>query len=223
MGTVGGAEVTSVPPMVHIGTAEGIAILVRPDGQPVVTTMTTTHTNSSANPGNTSLGDDPASMAAAGGQVGFATVAGMAAAGRGRKRRNAAPGGGTKRRAIGNVVSPQPAIPDVLDQCVATTTIMGMPLPVLVAGTAAAAIAKKNGQGPYVKMVPTATHGTFRLLTPATGAPSPPRMQLPPYPNTVNSNAIVDPPARIPIAHTQYHPPSAPTPAPGTSHPQGIP
>ena len=169
------------------------------------------------------LGDDPASMATAGGQVGSATVAGMSAAGGGRKRRNAAPGGGTKRRAIGNVVSPQPAIPDVLDQCVATTTIMGMPLPVLVAGTAAAAIAKKNGQGPYVQMVPTATHGTFRLLTPATGAPSPPRMQLPPYPNTVNSNVIVDPPARIPIAHTQYHPPSAPTPAPGTSHPQGIP
>ena len=131
--------VTSVPPMVHIGTAEGIAILVGPDGQPVVTMRTTTHPNSSGNHhGNMSLGNDPASVAAAGGQVGIATAAGMAmsaaggAMGGGRKRRNAAPMGGTKRRAIGNIVSPRPAVSivstrpavsNVLDPYVATTTM----------------------------------------------------------------------------------------------------
>mmetsp|Transcript_17566 Transcript_17566/g.30973 ORF Transcript_17566/g.30973 Transcript_17566/m.30973 type:complete len:667 (-) Transcript_17566:429-2429(-) len=125
------------------------------------------------------------------------------------------------------VPNPLPAVSNVLDPYVATTT-MGM-RPVPAAGTAAAAAAKKNGRGRQ-QMVHTATHGTlpmaaledavFRLLTPATGAPSPPVMQQQPYPNSVNS--IVDPLApsnRIATAHTRYHPPA---PAPGTAYP-GIP
>eukprot|EP00579_Thalassiosira_antarctica_P008621 CAMPEP_0201884900 /NCGR_PEP_ID=MMETSP0902-20130614/17612_1 /ASSEMBLY_ACC=CAM_ASM_000551 /TAXON_ID=420261 /ORGANISM="Thalassiosira antarctica, Strain CCMP982" /LENGTH=1000 /DNA_ID=CAMNT_0048413915 /DNA_START=188 /DNA_END=3190 /DNA_ORIENTATION=- len=304
MGTVGGGVMASVPPghNVQFDAAEareiGIAIPVGPDGQPVVTMRTTTHPNSSGNHhGNMSLGNDPSSMAAAGGQVGIATAAGMAAAGGamggGRKRRNAAPGGGTKRRAIGNVVrsavregrnvkrqkiaegkrkvvlprgvtpaahavpsaqafpvqvlsmaqppangakeeyqvpNPLPAVSNVLESYVATTT-MGVRPPPLVAGTAAAAAAKKNGRGRQ-QIVQTALHGrlpmaaledaVFRLLTPATGAPSP-LMQPQPHPNCANINAIVDPLApsnRIPIAHTQYYPTAT---APGTAYHQGIP
>jgi len=103
MGTVGGAAlVGGIPPgnhgHVHIGTAEGgemgIAIPMGPDGQPVVTMRTTAH------PRNMSLGNDPSSSSSNQGGAGQAGARG----GRGTKRSGSAPGGGTKRRAIGNVV-----------------------------------------------------------------------------------------------------------------------
>ena len=60
----------------------------------------------------------------------------------------------------------------------------------------------------------------FRLLTPATGAPSPPQ----PQPAPSSSNGIVDPlaPAPVPsskiaMSHTQYHP----TPPTSGTYPQG--
>mmetsp|Transcript_17565 Transcript_17565/g.30967 ORF Transcript_17565/g.30967 Transcript_17565/m.30967 type:complete len:674 (-) Transcript_17565:400-2421(-) len=128
------------------------------------------------------------------------------------------------------VPNPLPAVSNVLESYVATTT-MGVRPPPLVAGTAAAAAAKKNGRGRQ-QIVQTALHGrlpmaaledaVFRLLTPATGAPSP-LMQPQPHPNCANINAIVDPLApsnRIPIAHTQYYPTAT---APGTAYHQGIP
>mmetsp|Transcript_23558 Transcript_23558/g.49344 ORF Transcript_23558/g.49344 Transcript_23558/m.49344 type:complete len:1138 (-) Transcript_23558:485-3898(-) len=103
MGTVGAAALAGgIPPgnhgHVHIGTAEGgelgIAIPMGPDGQPVVTMRTTAH------PRNMSLGNDPSSSSSNQGGAGQAGARG----GRGRKRSGSAPGGGTKRRAIGNVV-----------------------------------------------------------------------------------------------------------------------
>jgi len=204
MCTAGGAVVTSVSPghNVHIGSAEGREIIAIPVG--------------GSHHGNMSLGNDP--------MVGIATAAGLTmtaageASGGGRKRHIAAPMGGTKRRAIGNIVSPRPAVSDVLDPYVATTT-MGTRPPPLIAGTAAAAIDKKNGRGRQ-QVVQSATHGMFPMaaledavfctMTSATGAPS-----------SVYSNAIVDPLApsdRIPIAHTQYLPRSAPAPAPRTAY-----
>eukprot|EP00580_Thalassiosira_gravida_P013726 CAMPEP_0201681578 /NCGR_PEP_ID=MMETSP0494-20130426/51184_1 /ASSEMBLY_ACC=CAM_ASM_000839 /TAXON_ID=420259 /ORGANISM="Thalassiosira gravida, Strain GMp14c1" /LENGTH=1079 /DNA_ID=CAMNT_0048165329 /DNA_START=177 /DNA_END=3416 /DNA_ORIENTATION=+ len=103
MGTVGGAALAGgIPPgnhgHVHIGTVDGgemgIAIPMGPDGQPVVTMRTTAH------PRNMSLGNDPSSSSSNQGGAGQAGARG----GRGRKRSGSAPGGGTKRRAIGNVV-----------------------------------------------------------------------------------------------------------------------
>lgn len=86
-------------------------------------------------------------------------------------------------------------------------------------------------------MVHTATHGTlpmaaledavFRLLTPATGVPSPPIQgtQQPLQPHPTN-NAIVDPLApassKIAIAHTQYHPVPPSAPSSNGSYPQGL-
>ena len=158
MDTASGAVMTSVP-TVHIGSAEGgemgIVIPVGPDGLPVVTMRTTTHPNSSGNHhGNMSLGNDPASMSVARSQVGSATAAVMEAAGGamggGRKRHNAAPGRGTKRRA-----SPLPSVSNLLDPYFATTTIDMHP-PLLVAGTAAAATVQKNGRGCQKMTLPMA-------------------------------------------------------------------
>lgn len=146
------------------------------------------------------------------------------------------------------VPNPLPSVSSILDPYVTST--MGMPPPPAPApGTAAAQaqIKKKGGQRGRQQMVHTATHGTlpmaaledavFRLLTPATGAPSPtmPGTQPPPppQPHSVTSNAIVDPLApqpathqagKIPIAHTQYHPaPTVPSAAPvPAGYPQGI-
>jgi len=76
------------------------------DGQPVVTMRTTTNPISSQYPGTThnmALGNDPASLAAAAGNINIATGAPYTQA-RGRKRRSNAVPGGTKRRVIGNVV-----------------------------------------------------------------------------------------------------------------------
>jgi len=125
------------------------------------------------------------------------------------------------------VPNPLPAVSNVLDPYVSTAT-MGRPAP----SSAVAAAAKKNGRGRQ-QIVHTATHGTlpmaaledavFRLLTPATGAPSPPVMQQQPHPAPANSNGIVDPlapPNKVAVTHTQYHPPA---PAPVTAHPQSGP
>eukprot|EP00579_Thalassiosira_antarctica_P027316 CAMPEP_0202028558 /NCGR_PEP_ID=MMETSP0905-20130828/63514_1 /ASSEMBLY_ACC=CAM_ASM_000554 /TAXON_ID=420261 /ORGANISM="Thalassiosira antarctica, Strain CCMP982" /LENGTH=428 /DNA_ID=CAMNT_0048592273 /DNA_START=162 /DNA_END=1449 /DNA_ORIENTATION=+ len=230
----------------EVDMGAGIAIPVGPYDQPVVTMRT----NSSGNHhhGNRSLGNDPASMAAAVGQdVGFATAAGMAvadgAAG-GRKRRNAVPGGGTKRRAIGNVnvVSPvtpsavfnvlddppgggtkrraignvnvvSPVTPsavfNVLDDPYVATTIMRPPL--MVAGTAASAIAKKN-----VTHMETLENAMFCRSR----APSPDRMNQPSHPTIVDLT-LSAPSINLPIAHTQYR--KAPAPPPKKAHPQGTP
>lgn len=135
--------------------------------------------------------------------------------------------------------NPLPSVSNVLDPYVNAT--MGMPPPPKLQNNAPSQQgAKQNGRGRQ-QMVHTATHGTlpmaaledavFRLLTPATGAPSPNMPMPPPMHAPANSNGIVDPLApqsnQIPIAHTQYHPhpaPAAPPSAPGTisGYPQGI-
>mmetsp|Transcript_36168 Transcript_36168/g.87295 ORF Transcript_36168/g.87295 Transcript_36168/m.87295 type:complete len:1009 (-) Transcript_36168:436-3462(-) len=108
---VAGAVAISAGGVIPVGTAEGdgtigIAIPVGADGQPVVTMRTTAHATSAHHhhSGNMSLGHDATSVAAAQGQVGIAAGGLPQAARGGRKRRNAVPGGGTKRRVIGNVV-----------------------------------------------------------------------------------------------------------------------
>ncbi|KAL7528336.1 hypothetical protein ACHAXR_002390, partial [Thalassiosira sp. AJA248-18] len=132
------------------------------------------------------------------------------------------------------VPNPLPAVSNVLDPYVTTT--MGMPPPPAPASNAAAQQAKKKGRGRQ-QMVHTATHGTlpmaaledavFRLLTPATGVPSPPIQgtQQPLQPHPTN-NAIVDPLApassKIAIAHTQYHPVPPSAPSSNGSYPQGL-
>jgi len=198
---------------VDMGT--GIAIPVGPYDQPVVTMRTISSGNH--HHGNRSLGNDPASMAAAVGQdVGFATAAVMAAAdgaAGGRKRRNAAPGGGTKRRAIGNVNVVSPVIPsiifNVLDDPYVATTIMRPPL--MVAGTAASAIAEKNLT--HMEMLEDAMFCRSR-------APSPDRMNQPSHPTIVDLT-LSAPSINLPIAHTQYR--KAPAPPPKKAHPQGTP
>jgi len=193
----------------------GIAIPVGPYDQPVVTMRTISSGNH--HHGNRSLGNDPTSMSAAVGQdVRFATAAGMAvadgAAG-GRKRRNAAPGGGTKRRAIGNVNVVSPVTPsavfNVLDDPYVATTIMLPPL--MVAGTAASAIAKKN-----VTHMETLENAMFCRSR----APSPDRMNQPSHPTIVDLT-LSAPSINLPIAHTQYR--KAPAPPPKKAHPQGTP
>ena len=59
------------------------------------------------------------------------------------------------------VPNPLPAVSNVLDPYVATTT-MGVRPPPLVAGTAAAAAAKKNGRGRQ-QIVQTALHGRLPM------------------------------------------------------------
>eukprot|EP00579_Thalassiosira_antarctica_P005066 CAMPEP_0201880158 /NCGR_PEP_ID=MMETSP0902-20130614/10846_1 /ASSEMBLY_ACC=CAM_ASM_000551 /TAXON_ID=420261 /ORGANISM="Thalassiosira antarctica, Strain CCMP982" /LENGTH=366 /DNA_ID=CAMNT_0048408135 /DNA_START=74 /DNA_END=1174 /DNA_ORIENTATION=- len=199
----------------EVDMGAGIAIPVGPYDQPVVTMRTISSGNH--HHGNRSLGNDPTSMSAAVGQdVRFATAAFMAvadgAAG-GRKRRNAVPGGGTKRRAIGNVNVVSPVTPsavfNVLDDPYVATTIMLPPL--MVAGTAASAIAKKN-----VTHMETLENAMFCRSR----APSPARMNQPSHPTIVDLT-LSAPSINLPIAHTQYR--KAPAPPPKKAHPQGTP
>mmetsp|Transcript_32966 Transcript_32966/g.60782 ORF Transcript_32966/g.60782 Transcript_32966/m.60782 type:complete len:309 (-) Transcript_32966:375-1301(-) len=199
----------------EVDMGAGIAIPVGPYDQPVVTMRTISSGNH--HHGNRSLGNDPASMAAAVGQdVGFATAAFMAAAdgaAGGRKRRNAAPGGGTKRRAIGNVNVVSPVTPsavfNVLDDPYVATTIMLPPL--MVAGTAASAIAKKN-----VTHMETLENAMFCRSR----APSPARMNQPSHPTIVDLT-LSAPSINLPIAHTQYR--KAPAPPPKKPTPKELP
>lgn len=272
----------------HMGMAEGgdlgIAVPVGPDGQPVVTMRTTTHPGLAGPPphlqahgANMSLGCDATSLAAAAGRV---DIAGAAHRG-GRRRKGAgAPGGGTKRRAIGNVVrsavregrnvkrqrsaegprkgqpapaaragavalgrpprptddaevpNPLPSVSNVLDPYVTTNAAVLM-RNAHAPGAAGAAQGKKNGRGRQ-QLVHTATHGTlpmavledavFRLLTPATGASSPPPVQRQPQADAANSANLELPHApassKVPVAHSQYHPPA---PTSSTAYAQGVP
>jgi len=88
-------------------------------------------------------------------------------------------------------------------------------------GVAAAGPGKHHGRGRQ-QLVHTATHGTlpmavledavFRLLTPATGAPSPPPVHKPQADAALN----------VPVAHAQYHPNPPPAPS-GTASAPGVP
>lgn len=271
---VGGISAPQGHATVHIGTAEGgelgVAVPVGPDGQPVVTMRTTTHPSIGApqlqqiHGANMSLGCDATSLAAAAGRID------IGAANRGGRRRKGAvaPGGGTKRRAIGNVVrsavregrnikrqrlaegrrkslpgsvapgttpedqvpNPLPAVSNVLDPYV--TTNAAVMRNSAVAPSVVTTQGKKNGRGRQ-QLVDTATHGTlpmavledavFRLLTPATGAPSPPPVQRQPQASgAVKANLDVPAPVsnKVSVTHTQYR---TPAPASGIAHAQGIP
>lgn len=140
--------------------------------------------------------------------------------------------------ALYQVPNPLPAISQVLDPYVVTTAnCVGMPPPPSAPSTAPVAPPAAGGANTNnnkargrQQLVNTATHGTlpmaaledavFRLLTPATGAPTP--YLHPPQ----QAGGIVDPlapqqqgtaPGMVPLTHTQYGQQQGPTPPTSTA------